>query len=208
MDKKHGDLLWLNPETITLNKHETILIPNKIMKLLCGWTNPFETYDRQNGFIFPNFPGENSHKYLSCHVSQKKWSPKSQVLRAKVRLSSSSQATWSCASVGTCCWENRNWVQKCQVWTWWSYRTLRMIFFGCFETNYNPNWIYELTEFDGMVFDLKKSADFKSRGHSQTRLAFYLFVDPFWWWGPARILYPDAQCMAYLLTLTIKINQM
>ena len=124
------------------------------------------------GSSSPIFAGENSHKYLSCHVSQKihEVGP-SQVLRAN----SVRQATWSCGSVGTCCWENRNWVQKCQVWTWWSYRTLRMIFFGCFETNYNPNWIYELTEFDGMVFDLKKSADFKSRGHSQTRLAFLSF---------------------------------
>ena len=28
---------------------------------------PFEKYDRQNWFIFPNFRGENSKKYLSCH---------------------------------------------------------------------------------------------------------------------------------------------
>ena len=31
-----------------------------------GWTNPFEKYDRQNGFIFPNFRGEHK-QYLSCH---------------------------------------------------------------------------------------------------------------------------------------------
>ena len=31
-----------------------------------GWTNPFEKYARQNGFIFPNFRGENK-TYLSCH---------------------------------------------------------------------------------------------------------------------------------------------
>ena len=31
------------------------------------WLNhPFEKYDRQHGFIFPNFRGENK-KYLSCH---------------------------------------------------------------------------------------------------------------------------------------------
>ena len=27
--------------------------------LVGGWTNPFEEYARQNGFIFPNFRGEN-----------------------------------------------------------------------------------------------------------------------------------------------------
>ena len=34
--------------------------------LVGGWTNPIEKYARQNGFIFPNFRGENK-KYLSCH---------------------------------------------------------------------------------------------------------------------------------------------
>jgi len=34
--------------------------------LVGGWTNPFEKYDRQNGFIFPNFRDERK-KYLSCH---------------------------------------------------------------------------------------------------------------------------------------------
>ena len=29
-------------------------------------TNPSEKYDRQNGFIFPNFRGEHK-RYLSCH---------------------------------------------------------------------------------------------------------------------------------------------
>ena len=33
---------------------------------LVGGFNPFEKYARQNGFIFPNFRGENK-KYLSCH---------------------------------------------------------------------------------------------------------------------------------------------
>ena len=28
--------------------------------LVGGWTNPFEKYARQNGFIFPNFRGEHS----------------------------------------------------------------------------------------------------------------------------------------------------
>ena len=28
--------------------------------LVGGWTNPFEKYERQNGFIFPKFWGENS----------------------------------------------------------------------------------------------------------------------------------------------------
>ena len=27
--------------------------------LVGGWTNPFEKYDRQIGFIFPKFQGEN-----------------------------------------------------------------------------------------------------------------------------------------------------
>ena len=30
--------------------------------LVGGWTNPFEKYDRQNGFIFPNFRGEHWKK--------------------------------------------------------------------------------------------------------------------------------------------------
>ena len=30
-----------------------------IQFLVGGWTNPFETYARQNGFIFPNFRGKN-----------------------------------------------------------------------------------------------------------------------------------------------------
>ena len=33
---------------------------------LVGGFNPLEKYDRQNGFIFPNFRGENK-KCLSCH---------------------------------------------------------------------------------------------------------------------------------------------
>ena len=28
--------------------------------LVGGWTNPFEKYARQNGFIFPNFRGEHN----------------------------------------------------------------------------------------------------------------------------------------------------
>ena len=28
--------------------------------LVGGWTNPFEKYARQNGFIFPKVRGENS----------------------------------------------------------------------------------------------------------------------------------------------------
>ena len=35
--------------------------------LLVGDFNPFEKYDRQNGFIFPKFRGENSKTNLSCH---------------------------------------------------------------------------------------------------------------------------------------------
>ena len=37
---------------------------------LVGGFNPFEKYDRQNGFIFPKFRGE-SKKYLSCHQLDK-----------------------------------------------------------------------------------------------------------------------------------------
>ena len=37
-----------------------------LLYLVGGWTNPIEKYARQNGFIFPNFRGENK-KYLSCH---------------------------------------------------------------------------------------------------------------------------------------------
>ena len=38
----------------------------KASQSLGGGFNPFEKYDRQNGFIFPKFRGENK-KYLSCH---------------------------------------------------------------------------------------------------------------------------------------------
>ena len=34
--------------------------------LLVGGFRPIEKYERQNGFIFPNFRGENK-KYSSCH---------------------------------------------------------------------------------------------------------------------------------------------
>ena len=34
--------------------------------LVGGWTSPFQTYARQNGFIFPKVRGGNK-KYLSCH---------------------------------------------------------------------------------------------------------------------------------------------
>ena len=37
------------------------------LHLVGGWTNPFENYARQNGFIFPNFRGEHENKSLSCH---------------------------------------------------------------------------------------------------------------------------------------------
>ena len=39
---------------------------HKTSFLVGGWTNPFEKYARQNGFIFPDFRGEKK-KYLSCH---------------------------------------------------------------------------------------------------------------------------------------------
>ena len=38
-------------------------------KLLVGGFNPFETYARQNGFIFPNFRGENK-TYLKPPTSK------------------------------------------------------------------------------------------------------------------------------------------
>ncbi len=36
--------------------------------LVGGWTNPSEKYDRQNGFIFPNFRGENSKNIWNHHL--------------------------------------------------------------------------------------------------------------------------------------------
>ena len=41
---------------------KTIVFVRVHTSLLGGWTNPFEKYDRQIGFIFPNFRGE--HKKL------------------------------------------------------------------------------------------------------------------------------------------------
>ena len=38
----------------------------KLDHISVGGSNAFEKYDRQNGFIFPNFRGEH-RKYLSCH---------------------------------------------------------------------------------------------------------------------------------------------
>ena len=32
-----------------------------ITYLVCGWTNLFEKYARQDGFIFPNFRSENKN---------------------------------------------------------------------------------------------------------------------------------------------------
>ena len=42
-----------------------------VQNLVGGWTNPSEKYARQNGFIFPNFRGENTKKKLSCHHLEK-----------------------------------------------------------------------------------------------------------------------------------------
>ncbi len=47
---------WWNPQT-----------PKLISWLVGGWTNPFEKYARQNGFIFPNFRGENSKNIWNHH---------------------------------------------------------------------------------------------------------------------------------------------
>ena len=52
------------------------------LTIVGGWTNPFEKYDRQNGFIFPNFRGENTFifetntqlrnnfRYLAAHEAK------------------------------------------------------------------------------------------------------------------------------------------
>ena len=61
--------------------HSAFLPPSTIQiikRSLPGWwlNQPFEKYDRQNGFIFPNFRGWKN-KYLSCHhlatISLIKW---------------------------------------------------------------------------------------------------------------------------------------
>ena len=42
---------------------QRVIPKRKTSYLVGGWTNPFEKYARQNGFIFPNFRGENK-RYL------------------------------------------------------------------------------------------------------------------------------------------------
>ena len=42
----------------------------KNLPLVGGWTNPFEKYARENGFIFPKVRGENK-KCLSCQHPEK-----------------------------------------------------------------------------------------------------------------------------------------
>ena len=56
--------------------HKAIYRVEMTSFLVCGWTNPLEKYVRQNGFIVPNFWGENK-KYLSCHhpVMFLSWTP-------------------------------------------------------------------------------------------------------------------------------------
>ena len=41
--------------------------PSLTSFLVGGWTNPFEKYARQNGFIFPQVSGWKFKKYMSCH---------------------------------------------------------------------------------------------------------------------------------------------
>ena len=56
--------------------HKAIYRVEMTSFLVYGWTNPLEKYVRQNGFIVPNFWGENK-KYLSCHhpVMFLSWTP-------------------------------------------------------------------------------------------------------------------------------------
>ena len=52
----------INKTQVKLGKFKEVLEAGDISwydDLVGGWTNPFEKYARQNGFIFPNFRGEN-----------------------------------------------------------------------------------------------------------------------------------------------------
>ena len=37
------------------------------ISIVGGWTKPIEKYDRQNGFIFPNFRGETTKKLFETN---------------------------------------------------------------------------------------------------------------------------------------------
>ena len=64
--------------------------------LVGGWTNPFEKYDRQNGFIFPKVRGEKK-KYLKpppripCGYSLRWWRKKKQRQRHEFENKTSQQ---------------------------------------------------------------------------------------------------------------------
>ena len=51
-----------------------------------GGFNPFEKYARQNGFIFPNFRGENSKKYLKPPSSFRETLEKRMVSKLERRI--------------------------------------------------------------------------------------------------------------------------
>ena len=46
-------------EGVAYRKPQVERLPTSKKQLVGGWTNPSEKYARQNGFIFPEFRGEN-----------------------------------------------------------------------------------------------------------------------------------------------------
>ena len=56
----------------------------KDIKMIPGWwlNHPFEKYARQNGFIFPNFRGENSKNIWNHHLDTQHLSRARLVCRA------------------------------------------------------------------------------------------------------------------------------
>ena len=58
--------IWNHPIETTILKWMFQVPGMSNIYLVGGWTNPFEKYARQNGFIFPKDRDENK-KYLSCH---------------------------------------------------------------------------------------------------------------------------------------------
>ena len=81
------------------NTHEEFLVG--------GWTNPSEKYARQNGFIFPNFRGENSKNiwidHLDFYLSSPDWCA-TDFFELTVQIGQSNP----CRFVSTPRWQYRN----------------------------------------------------------------------------------------------------
>ena len=73
-----GSSLWMSFNPIFQNifiKFRIMFLKVRTTKKLVGGCNPSEKYARQNGFIFPNFRGENKNFFWVATTQKKKVAP-------------------------------------------------------------------------------------------------------------------------------------